>query len=554
MKQTRIYSHFLTACGRFTLAAALAAIAMNQALPAAAASYRLSSKTQKVTAYQGMALITRRVEVPALTVGAHELVIDGLPAGLNADSLSVSGEGTARLKIHHLQLRPPADGGEDPALAALRKQVEALQLQLAKVENLGELSEFRAELLQTFQEQLAARAANPQRNTSVKEWDELMKFALSESETILDSRLSTEARVKALQEQLALLTQRLAEAQQASGPRMQATLYVSAETPGSTSLQLSYLIGNVGWSPAYEARLDSAQKQLRLVWLGDLGQRSGESWDDVQLTLSTVTPVLNQRPPVATAWQVGPRPMPLDAATGQISNRRFDNEGRDMPAAGPTAQEVNYAQSEIQNTGISVRFQLPEAQDVPSSTQTRRVAMASRELACSASYRIVPRQSPLAFLEVQLKNESGLPMLPGPLRSYLGEEFTGSQPIELIRPGQSTRLNFGVDQDIKVSWKESERKQRETGMLGDMREWTVSYEAEVTNFKPIPVELRIQEPAPQVQDAAIKIEQILADPAPTNVSSDKKLQTWSIKAQPWEKKTITLSYRITAPKGMELYF
>ncbi|HEY9839439.1 MAG TPA: DUF4140 domain-containing protein, partial [Candidatus Obscuribacterales bacterium] len=70
-------------------------------LPAFAATLPVSSHTQRVTAYQGLALVTRKVELPAMSVGTHEILISDLPDSLNPDSLSVSGSGQARMKIHH---------------------------------------------------------------------------------------------------------------------------------------------------------------------------------------------------------------------------------------------------------------------------------------------------------------------------------------------------------------------------------------------------------------------------------------------------------------------
>lgn len=536
--------------------ALLGAAALTAALgaPARAATVPVGSQTQTVTAYQGLALVTRKVELPRMAAGTHEILIADLPSALNADSLSISGSGEARLRIHHLQLKPLDEKDVDPILAGLQHQIEGLRHQLAKVDNQAELNQTHQALAQTLRKQLETRAHDADHGISSREWQELVNLALSHTQQVLDTELSTSEAKRELEQQLNRLGNKLQEMQASMRPRQQASVFVSVETPGTATLMVSYLIGNVSWQPAYEARLDADQKKMHLAYLGDLTQRSGENWDGVQLTLSTVTPMLNQRAPQPQGWVVGRVPVynERDAKTAQ---QRFNDNL--APASAPTdslRREVNYAQSEIQQTGISVRFQLPERENVPSSLQTRRLAMATRDFACEASYRIVPRQSPLAFLEVQIKNESGLPLLPGPLRSYLGQEFTGSQPIDLIRPGQSTRLNFGVDQDIKVTWKETGRDKRDVGVLSDKEEITVHYEAEVTNFKPIPVDLRIQEPAPVSADEKIQIEQIKADPAPTSVSSDSKIQTWNFKAQPWEKKLIKLSYRITHAKEVAIYF
>lgn len=535
--------------------AALLALALTGPLQASAATLTTGSQTQSVTAYQGLALVTRKVALPRLTSGSHEILITDLPSGLNADSLSVSGSGEARLRIHHLQLKPLDADAVDPALAELQKQIDALQLQLSRVNSRDELNQTHRQLAETLRQQLQTRAQDAQHGLSSREWQELVNLALTHTREVLDARVDIDVSRQQLQQQLSLLQNRLREMQASMRPRQQASLFVSVDTPGTATLLISYLINNVSWQPAYEARLDESQKKLHLVYLGDLSQRSGENWDGVQLTLSTTTPMLNQRAPQPQTWVVGRQPEYDERRRdGQVQQRMNDNLAP-MDAPATTARgEVNYAQSEIQQTGISVRFQLPESENVPSSAQSRRLAMATRDFGVESSYRIVPRQSQLAYLEASLKNDSGLPLLPGPLRSYLGQEFTGSQPIDLIRPGQTTRLGFGVDQDIKVSWKELHRQERETGVLGGQRELTVDYQAEITNYKPLAVNLRVQEPLPVAGDEKIKIEQIKTEPAPTSLSDDKRTQTWLLKAQPWEKKQIQLSYRITYPKELQLYF
>lgn len=523
--------------------------------PVQAASLSLGSQTTAVTAYQGQALVTRQVQLPALSVGTHEIQIGDLPQGLNAQSLGITGRGQARIRIHHVQLSPPEAHQDDPALSALRTQVDNLQQQLNRVNNQQELNQTHQALLQTFQQQLQTRSREPRGGVSVREWEELTRFALSQQASMLENRRSTEVQKAELQQTLQKLAAQLRESEQARLPRQRATLFLSAETPGTAALELSYLIGNVNWQPTYEARYDSTAQKVRLTYQGDLTQRSGEDWQNVQLLLSTATPLLNQRPPSPQRWYVGPQQAP--PASARMDDRRampqqMSNMAPDAALGGARVQEeVNFSQSSIEQTGVSVRFQLPETQSVPSSTQSRRLAMAQRELTGESAYKIIPRQSPLAFLEVAVTNDTGLPLLPGNLRTYVGPEFTGSGPLELIRPGQPVRLNFGVDQDIKVQWKERSRETQTTGLLGDTQQLTISYLAEITNFKQQPVKLRVLEPAPTTGSENIRVELTSSSPAISS-TSDEGLHTWLLTAQPWEKKTVELVYRVSYPKGVTL--
>lgn len=537
----------------------LSTLALILMAPAAAAQtpLRLNSQTRSVAAYQGLALVTRQVNLPALQPGSYEVQLQDLPLDLNANSLSISGSGQARIRIHHLQLQPPLNPeSQDPELKALEKQVNEVQAQLDRVGSGEELNQVHQKLLNTFQQQLSAQAQakEDRRALSVRDWQLAMDFARSHQGQILDSQLTLKQQKSALGKQLKQLRQQLQELQQARRPKQQASLFISVDSAGSAQLLVSYLIGNVSWSPAYEARLDSASKKLRLVYQGDLSQRSGEDWQQVRLSLSTATPVLNQRPPDALRWPVGPPEMAKSRpAPAAPMAQRLRSEAEALEDSYADSELVNYAQSEVAQTGLSVRFQLPEAQNVPSSTQTRRLAMAIREFSYNPAYKIVPRQSKLAFLEAQIKNESELPLLPGPMRTYIGPEFTGVSPIELVRPGQSVRLNFGVDQGIKVDWKELSRSKRSTGVLQDKEELTVVYQAEITNYKQEPAPLRILEPAARPANDQIEVKLMQAVP-PVSETSDEGLLTWYLTAQPWEKKTLQLTYRIIYPKDMPVVF
>lgn len=152
-----------------------------------------------------------------------------------------------------------------------------------------------------------------------------------------------------------------------------------------------------------------------------------------------------------------------------------------------------------------------------------------------------------------MTNSSGLPLLPGKMRTYVEDSFTGVQALDLIRPGQEARLDFGVDRNIQVKWTELERRDGRAGVLTDKKELIVVYQAEVTNYKKEPVALRILEPRPESPHPEVKVEWVQGEPAPSQVT-DEKLRIWNLQARPWEKKTVRLTYRITYPQDFTLSF
>lgn len=531
---------------------ALIISSLNQT-PAQAAVFQINSQTRAVTAYQGMAMVTREVSLPEISAGLHIIQVKNLPGGMNQDSLSIRGGGSAQIKIRHTQLLPDPDMNEPAEMKSLRKKISELERALIQARNTQELNQVHKNIMEQFEQILEDKSASDKAKTNfqVKDWEAMVRFTLDHHAEILESERSTASLKIELQESLSKLKKDLQKWLEANQTKLQAEIHVLVEKPGDATLQLKYLIGGVSWNPAYEAHLSQENKKIKLIYLGDLSQKTGESWDRVELSLSSATPVLNMRPPSPQIWSVGPIQMPL--AKGRVMEQRMADEAPMPAAAIPVSNAVNYLQSEVADSGLSIRFQLPGEQNITSSQDARRLSMATREIDCDTAYKIIPRQSQLAFLEAKIKNSTGLPLLPGSLRTFVFDEFTGTTGTDLIRPGEESRISFGVDRDIRVNWREKERKQTAAGMLGDIEQIEVTYEAEVTNYKKIPVQLRILEPAPRATDEKIKIELIQSDPEATTID-DNGLRTWLLEAQPWEKKTIRLSYRIRHPKEMQIHF
>ncbi|THD25143.1 hypothetical protein D915_003787 [Fasciola hepatica] len=69
-------------------------------------------------------------------------------------------------------------------------------------------------------------------------------------------------------------------------------LHVLIESRGTESpqLELSYSVGGVSWTPAYDIRLSSTAATLQVIYYGLVSQSTGENWELGKLTLSTAQP------------------------------------------------------------------------------------------------------------------------------------------------------------------------------------------------------------------------------------------------------------------------
>ena len=77
----------------------------------------------------------------------------------------------------------------------------------------------------------------------------------------------------------------------------EAVVFVTADKDGPVTFDLSYLVTNVDWTPAYNARLSADRAQLNLEYQAVVNQTNGEDWKDVALTLSTTRPNMSADTP-----------------------------------------------------------------------------------------------------------------------------------------------------------------------------------------------------------------------------------------------------------------
>lgn len=524
----------------------------------------LPSRTSQVTAYQQQAQITREVTLNALQPGNYEIRIPDLPQQLYADSLTVTGSGTAKAQVHHVELSPIKEPLESAELQQLLASITLAEQQLKQLTNQQTVGARQQELLDTLQsvseEKIRKQLGMAQFKTG--DWETLLGFVGIQQGKILETKRQAEFRTSQLQIELARLRNLLTEIRTTQNQRQQqaAIVHVSVSQAGNLRLQLNYMVAQVSWQPAYEARLESQGTQLQLTYFGDIRQNTQEDWEQARLSLSTATPMVNAAPPPLQPWLVSemtpppnrPAPAP-NQALRQFRNNLDSLAETSAVGGSPRDEDLEYAQSGIENLGISVLFKIPQPVSIRSSNQSRRVAIATRTLDCQRDYEIVPRLSPQAYLRIRFTNEQGLPLLPGAVRHFVDTDYTGTGSMALVRNQERATLHFGVDPDIKVQWKTVRNVEAKQGAFQDIKRRELLYEAEITNYKPTTQTVQVLDPLPVPGNPQIKLVTVEHNPKPTAQTEDKYAR-WTLTLQPQEKKTLRMAYVLEYPATMNLSF
>jgi hypothetical protein len=80
---------------------------------------------------------------------------------------------------------------------------------------------------------------------------------------------------------------------------------VSAKAPGTSNLQLTYLIKDATWYPSYDIRATEVNKPVDLIYRANISQQSGEEWKNVKLILSSGDPSRGGNKPALKPYEIG---------------------------------------------------------------------------------------------------------------------------------------------------------------------------------------------------------------------------------------------------------
>jgi hypothetical protein len=83
------------------------------------------------------------------------------------------------------------------------------------------------------------------------------------------------------------------------------TALVDSKETRTVNFQLLYNVKDAGWFPAYDVRVNSVSEPLNVLMNANVFQRSGETWKNVSLFLSTGNPNDNATPSILQPWMLG---------------------------------------------------------------------------------------------------------------------------------------------------------------------------------------------------------------------------------------------------------
>ncbi|KAF7439897.1 hypothetical protein PC9H_000234 [Pleurotus ostreatus] len=470
------------------------------------------SKIDKVSLYCGRAEITRSYKIDVKT-GRNQIKISKLPSLLDDDSLRVEGRGPATI-IGVAVARPPASttATASPILSSLEDLREVTQKAIARCTKA--ISSIESYLVTLDTKTVGSQQIGPMMDTYETEAEKLdLRLLKLEAElNELNKRIEQERALRAAAQRRDSLL----------GKTATIDLFVDAE--GQVELVLIYAVVQATWSAVYDLRanISSDTNTVNLVYKAAITQSTGESWDDVSLTLETVTPTFGVGLPRLDPWRVGVyKPVPRFATrkVGMASrgplmaSSGYELYSEDLALDKELSPEIVHRETIVTNQGhLSTSFQVPGFISVPTDGEVHTVTVVELRLDAAMAWISIPKVQPKIQIKAKIKNASNFPLLQGIASVYVDGTFVSKTTVPEVSPQESFDCSLGFDPSIRMTYHPLSKKASESGFYNKSSSITYSQHITVYNTKNIIIkDLTIIDQVPISEDAQVTIK--LVNPA-----------------------------------------
>lgn len=517
-------------------------------VPAQAAEIKTSSTISNITVFPRGASVTRTATLD-LPAGDTTLTFAGLPNDLDPTTLQVAGTGSGSLTI----------GAVDIAMAAtqaplqptdLSKRIKALQDQRDGQQVVIDTLTAKWQMMLDYAKTSPAKLTLDNKPLDISQWGVAFdSLAAGLAKTGDELRLA-KAKGREIDDAIKSLTQPKYMKSPLDRLSRSVQVHVSAADAQHAQISVTYLVADAGWQAVYDARLVSAAPaHVTFVRRAIVSQTSGEDWQDVPLSVSSVSHFGATQPPQLATQIVdfppAPIVMPMQAATQNLAIAK--------PAKMAESRVYNHAAQMDQasmNTGnYQVDFTVQGKANVPGNGTSGTFVLLQSDANVALSAEVTPAINLDAYLSAAMVNNSGAAILPGQVNLYRDGIFVGHAGVPVTPIGEPLHLGFGVDPDIKVSRVPVNIKGNEISWLGQTKSETRDYETKVRNLHAFTVHVEVEDRVPVSENAAISVE-TLPQTAPTPVKDSqgrRGILHWQFDLAAGAEKDIRLAWRIKSP-------
>ena len=538
--------------------------------PAFAADLKSFSHVDAVTVYPSGAEVTRVTEA-RLTAGDTTLILEDLPGELDAQSIRVEGVGGEGVEIGSVdsKLVYLSTDGQDAERKRLENEIEALGDERRALDQTLSDADYQKKLLLSLADkQLMPSSDDKNNRVDATQLGSLLDLVSVKLNVISKTMHEAQLRQRDIDKQVNERNNKLASVAPAQVAKMQVAVHLTAPAETSGIFKVRYRVGNAGWAPFYDARLTTPEKnqksRIELVRRAEVMQSTGESWENVALTLSTARPLGATSAP--DLWEEEIQVYePLARKMKKEQDSLAGNElGLAMPESAPMAAQdaaspnefksVVQKQAVVELAGFQALYGIQGRVSVDNSGTSKKVRIATDGYDATLNALVVPKLDVSAYLTATFSIKGEAPVLPGTVNLYRDGVFMGQGALPLLSPDEEAKLGFGADDLMKVKRAEVKRKTGEEGIISTSNVEERAWDIVVKNLHDVTIPVTVIDQMPFSANENVSIESMKQMTPPTEKDLNKRrgVMAWRFDLESKAENTIKFGYKVTWPQNMRV--
>ena len=249
---------------------------------------KLPSKIKKVTVYLNGAQIIRNAACN-LKTGTTQIVLTGLSTKIDESSIQLSGLQTVSILSMSYDINYLEKPESTPESKALEDKIKINSDKIARLKN----------LIHGLEEEEKVISSNRLIGSETQAVDlerikQLSTYYRERITAVKNEVFTTNQQINKLNMDNATYRKQLTELNN-SPQQEQGEITLKFDAPVATSLNLvvSYMVDDAGWIPNYDIKSKKLNDPLNLKYNAHVYQKTGEDWNNVNITLSTGNPNVN---------------------------------------------------------------------------------------------------------------------------------------------------------------------------------------------------------------------------------------------------------------------
>lgn len=476
--------------------------------------------------------------------GLTDLVIGGLASNIDRNSLNVAANGDAVIisVLQRFDFMKPAE--KNPQIVSLEDSLEVLNRKLSLKQNENDILKIEIELIMANKQ-----IGGDNKSVAVTELMKMADFFRKRIGEIKTQQLSLTNDIKKLEKEIDRVKKQLGELNaKLNRPANEVVITISAKSATTIELSLSYFIYDAGWQPVYDIRVNKLDSPANLSYKANVWQNSGLDWNDINIVLSTRSPVQNNNKPELYPWFI-------DFQTYALYRDLMTTSQKSFPP--PSIQGVEEAKSAetmadyftADEKQLSVEFNPSLKYSIPTDNKPHTVSLQEFSIPANYEYYAAPKLDNNAFLLAYLTKWNEYNLLPGQVNIYFENSYVGQSFIDPFTTKDTLIISLGRDQNITIK-RDVLKDFTEDKFLSSDVERFFGFDIVIRNNKNIAVNILVEEQLPISKNEEIRVKPIDISGGKLNPVEGKV--TWKVSAEPSKSISKKFVYSVRYPKDKSI--